>query len=509
MDGHRDRNLHPFGVNTDELESNVPVQPPAPVGIALHLEAPMRLAFDVAGIVDRQSTGIIPEAWADRKAGTDMIMLALQPRLTARVVWREAGPVLLACILSSALSFAAGYVLFGHVLHGPGDSDDVEYWTTCNATTVSGGEGGGELKTPLAEAYPLEVVRTKTSALKYWSIALICGFVPQFLLHDATSTMLVVAVCTSIAAVSTGNLVYGWIPMPTVSGNDLTDQLVSLASIVSLFSIMAARTSPQDIDSSGMFRWPRTVLYGSLAIAFISETILVNASYHLTIEKATTLSPTASATLCLLLVKIMDFLMRVLFKYTKVPPWPCLSIAFIYESAILYVIRRSIIRNTNISDVLLTTLFFSIVEVLSKLLGILYCIHLYNVNIARGRGDLARRQMAIFFLGIISDMAAEHAALQASLGLIAIDSRVYDIEVDSHVILVSWVIQFLAECGVDVFVMVCMVAVLPVSIVNVDAFERRHLRQILFGFCFYIVSACVFIFTPTLHLFIREDSFVF
>eukprot|EP00929_Paragymnodinium_shiwhaense_P033722 TRINITY_DN18466_c0_g1_i14.p1 TRINITY_DN18466_c0_g1~~TRINITY_DN18466_c0_g1_i14.p1 ORF type:complete len:507 (+),score=33.44 TRINITY_DN18466_c0_g1_i14:195-1715(+) len=479
-------------------------QPPPLAGVVPYpLEAPMRLTFATDGIAERRKTA---EAWAERKSGDDIIELTLQPRFTLMVVWKETGPVLLAILFASALSFAAGYVLFGHVLHGPGNSDEVEYWTTCNVTMRGAGASNTAL-TPLAEAYPLVVVRTKTSALKYWSVVLMSGIHSKFLLQDATSTAMVVAVLSSIAFFATGNLMHGWLPKPMLKGRDCTDPLVSTTLLCSYFAIMAMRTSPLQIDSCGRFRWPRTVYYGSLVAAFMCEVILINASYHLTNTAETTLSPTLTASVCLILLKIMDFLIRVLFKYVKVPPWPCLSVAFIFESSTLYVIRRSVIQYSDVSEVLLTTAFFSMIEALSTIVGVLYCVHLHNVNVKHGRGDLARRQMAIFFLAIISDMAAEHAALQASLGLIAIDSRVYDIEVDSHVILVSWVIQFLAECGVDVFVMVCMVAVLPVSIVNVDAFERRHLRQILFGFCFYIVSACVFIFTPTLQMFIKEESF--
>eukprot|EP00929_Paragymnodinium_shiwhaense_P033723 TRINITY_DN18466_c0_g1_i2.p1 TRINITY_DN18466_c0_g1~~TRINITY_DN18466_c0_g1_i2.p1 ORF type:complete len:510 (+),score=28.64 TRINITY_DN18466_c0_g1_i2:112-1641(+) len=502
--------------NTDVPEARISghkendvIRPASLAGIVpLPPDTPLRLTFGTDGIVERQRAGGLREAWPERETGHDIIQLTLRPGFTAMVALKETGPVLLAILLASLLSSAAGYLLFGYFLHGPGESDDFEYWTTCNATLLREGASYTTL-TPLAEAYPLEVVRMKTSGLKFWSIAAMSGFISQFLLQDVKSTAMVLAVCSIIAFVATGSLVHAWLPSPTLNGRDFTDQSVSLSLVVSLFSILALRTSPLDVDSSGRFRWPRAVYYGSLSGAFLSEVILTNASYYLTNAEATALNPTISAALCLILLKIMDYLVRVVLKYTKVPPWPCLCVAFIYESSILYVIRRSVIRYADLSDVVLTTAFFCIIEALSTFVGILYCIYLYNLNMKRGHGDLARRQMAIFFLAIISDMAAEHAALQASLGLIAIDSRVYDIEVDSHVILVSWVIQFLAECGVDVFVMVCMVAVLPVSIVNVDAFERRHLRQILFGFCFYIVSACVFIFTPTLHLFIREDSFVF
>eukprot|EP00929_Paragymnodinium_shiwhaense_P033717 TRINITY_DN18466_c0_g1_i1.p1 TRINITY_DN18466_c0_g1~~TRINITY_DN18466_c0_g1_i1.p1 ORF type:complete len:510 (+),score=32.22 TRINITY_DN18466_c0_g1_i1:112-1641(+) len=500
--------------NTDVPEARISghkendvIRPASLAGIVpLPPDTPLRLTFGTDGIVERQRAGGLREAWPERETGHDIIQLTLRPGFTAMVALKETGPVLLAILLASLLSSAAGYLLFGYFLHGPGESDDFEYWTTCNATLLREGASYTTL-TPLAEAYPLEVVRMKTSGLKFWSIAAMSGFISQFLLQDVKSTAMVLAVCSIIAFVATGSLVHAWLPSPTLNGRDFTDQSVSLSLVVSLFSILALRTSPLDVDSSGRFRWPRAVYYGSLSGAFLSEVILTNASYYLTNAEATALNPTISAALCLILLKIMDYLVRVVLKYTKVPPWPCLCVAFIYESSILYVIRRSVIRYSDLSDVLLTTAFFRIIEAVSNLAGTLYCIYLYNFNVKRGHGDVARRQMAIFFLGIISDIAAEHAALQASLGFLAIDSRVYTIDVDSHGMLISWFLQFVGECGVDLFVLACVVAVLPVSILDVGAFELRHLRQILFGVCFYIVTACIFIFTPTLHMFIREESF--
>eukprot|EP00929_Paragymnodinium_shiwhaense_P033783 TRINITY_DN18492_c0_g1_i3.p1 TRINITY_DN18492_c0_g1~~TRINITY_DN18492_c0_g1_i3.p1 ORF type:complete len:509 (+),score=42.06 TRINITY_DN18492_c0_g1_i3:163-1689(+) len=463
---------------------------------------PFRALYREDDVTDLRE--IVPSQTAQGVASTEdtalcKITIQLRPASTSRIL-REVLPVMASVCIFSCLSTLFGWVLFGVVCHGPhedGLPDGYVSWTSCE--TAAGVQGNRHVLTPLGQALDPRSLRLRVSAPKYWCAAAMGVLIARLLRpRDRLAWVIVMAANTVVAASATYNLAT-WLVVPSLGEADLVDQLTLCLLIFITFGVCACRTGAREIGLNS--RCPRFMFYGSIAFALVFETPLLNILQRIANSKTTNVS--AAALICLLLVKGLDFGIRCIFKSVGVPPLPCTSVMFIFESTSLYVIRRSTLQelNDSIPELAASIVVFSLVEILAHAVALLSAVYYHNLMIATHQREKASRYVAVFLLAILNDILAEHVAMQGSLAVLFADSRVFDLTINKKMVLLGWVAQFAAELLVDMASLVVIVSILPVSFQDVAKLSGSVPCMSLLVIC------SLFVHQATLQVLIREDAF--
>eukprot|EP00929_Paragymnodinium_shiwhaense_P101146 TRINITY_DN639_c0_g1_i2.p1 TRINITY_DN639_c0_g1~~TRINITY_DN639_c0_g1_i2.p1 ORF type:complete len:257 (+),score=2.24 TRINITY_DN639_c0_g1_i2:114-884(+) len=231
--------------------------------------APLLLTLsDADAIVPRASS--VPQAWAASDPELVGSSFHIQPHFSFRASLRQAFLLLFLVVAASSLSALSGYVMFGHILHGPpGDAITVPNCTSVLARNATAAPSG--------EESPFRVVSMRTSVLKYWAIAVVCALFGHILLHDYVTTTIVAGANLGVALIATANLIEGWFIFKMI------DQLVVALLLVMGFGTLILRTDPRKLDVANTFRFPRAAFYGSCCSAFISN----NSTTGLSVEALT------------------------------------------------------------------------------------------------------------------------------------------------------------------------------------------------------------------------------
>eukprot|EP00929_Paragymnodinium_shiwhaense_P033784 TRINITY_DN18492_c0_g1_i4.p1 TRINITY_DN18492_c0_g1~~TRINITY_DN18492_c0_g1_i4.p1 ORF type:complete len:562 (+),score=46.50 TRINITY_DN18492_c0_g1_i4:198-1883(+) len=455
---------------------------------------PLRALYQEDDVTDFQE--VMPSQTAQ---GLCKITIEVRLASTSRLR-REVLPVMALVLLFSCLSTFFGWVLFGFACRGPHDDDLPDgyvSWTSCEM--AAGFQGNRHVLTPLGQALDPSSLRLRVSAPKYWCVAALGVLVARLLRpRDRWAWVIVMTGNAVVAASSTYNLTTRLV-VPSLGETDVIDQLTLGLILFTTFGVCACRTEAREIGLNS--RCPRFIFYGSIAFAFLVQTPLMNMMQRIALSQTTGVS--AAALACLLLVKCVDFGIRFIFKSVGVPPLPCTSVMFIFESTSLYVIRRSTLQelNDSIPELAASIVVFSLVEMLAHVAALLSAIHYHNLMIASHQREKANRYVAVFLLAILNDILAEHVALQGSLAVLFADSRIFDVRISKEKMVLGWVVQFVAELLVDMGSLAVLVSLLPVSFQDVAKLSG-HLPCMSL-----VVICCLLVHQGSLQVLIREDAF--
>eukprot|EP00929_Paragymnodinium_shiwhaense_P090723 TRINITY_DN50865_c0_g1_i1.p1 TRINITY_DN50865_c0_g1~~TRINITY_DN50865_c0_g1_i1.p1 ORF type:complete len:504 (-),score=46.40 TRINITY_DN50865_c0_g1_i1:314-1825(-) len=467
---------------------------------------------DAVCVLDLQAAGIVPH-WKpnlDSSSECDFIGFGSQSHFRGRDACKEVSLALVVAVAASIPAFGAGVAIFKLCLQGPhaegglaGDdiSNGFAFWTSCNESLAN---STSLQATPLGQALPLGTVKVRISGLKHWSMCLVAGLLVHLLLEDSLAAFAASALCGVLCIMSTLHTIYAWFELPGLTSWDAKDQLVSMILLMVPFSVLWLRTKMSDLDTRA--RCPRTLLYGTLFVSTIAAVVMMTLMYYMTHMDQSGLGIMHSVAVCMALLKTLDFFVRWLFRRFLFPALPYVCVSFMYEISILYVIKRGVILAPGFEDVFGATLATAGLELASNVIGVLLCVYRYNACALRGDKDLARQQINIAVWGILSDVFAEHVALQASLSLIATDPRIFDTQVVVADVWLSWSVQFVAECVVDTLSLLFLLRLLPVHLADWLTPSADY-RRLAAGVAFYTICSGVTMHTLILHMYVTEGNF--
>jgi len=405
-------------------------------------------------------------------------------------------PIFGAISVGSAISFGFAAMMFGILLHGPGQHeplpDGYTSWTACNTTLNPD-------TTALGEALPFHQLMAWVSIPKFFMTACLWGIFCRMMMGSASNRLtfavvglqLLMPVAASVFVA--GGLEDRLPPDAVISGLQLVFCFPFLHCVAPIRNPDGSRATCQ----SYMF-------YGALCISSAFVLVVIN-TLNLFHEHDVGLVLTCFV--CLALIRIFDVGLRLVFKTVFVQTWICVGLLYMYQSAALICLRRYTLQFIESEDLFIASATTAGIELACNLVTTIWVVHKYN-GFARQKEDRkALRYLNLFLSSVISETVCEHVALNATFACsLFVDDRVFSIQTPGSLrgAFINWSIQLAFEVVCDTALFGLLFGLLPLSSTGFFS-SSRHEGGANIPVFFVVISAWTS--TVALQNYVKVENF--